>query len=196
MAGATPSRADSFSFVSKTWRAGLLLAAALILAASYGRTAFAETGEPFVANETPPPAPPLLVREEPAALPPPPPADPPGLEAAHGARLHEALAKRAPPHAVKPARAEPPGAPPKLKLIARPAEPAPPAKPPPVALIQNAEAAESLSDAATPSPWRRLIGSRFAAWIAGIVLIGIPLFGLVWRHVAERRAARDLMEFD
>ncbi len=204
MAGATPGRAGSF--VSKAWRAGVLLAAALLLAAPGDRMAFAEAGESIAAPEPPAPAvfPALSADEGPAVGPVRPRADPAHLEAARGAIFRQALAQPAPPRRVNtraPVRAAQAGLETGVPTRARPAPDAgitrAPARamPAPGGLIEAAAAAET-GVTASPESWRRLIASRLAVWIAGIVLIGVPLGGLVWRHVAERRAERDLMESD
>lgn len=193
MANPTPGHPDSPVSTPRRCRIGAWLVAILLLGAP--GQALAESGEPFVVNEPPPPVLPVpavtvdegrtvaVVR------------DPPHMESARGAARRDALAKRPARHAGTPARKE--------GWLARPNPSAPraPAEAqaarPPGTLIQKAAAAEpGRAEAPPPEAWRRAIASRYAAWVAVVLLIGVPLFGLFRRHVVGRREERDLARYD
>ena len=192
MANPTPGHPDSPVSTPRRCRIGAWLVAILLLGAP--GQALAESGEPFVVNEPPPsvlPAPAVTVDEgrTVAVV-----RDPPHMESARGAARRDALAKRPARHAGTPARKE--------GWLARPNPSASPAlsREPPAsplgALVHKAAAAEPGRAEAPPEAWRRAIASRYAAWVAVVLLIGVPLFGLFLRHVVGRREERDLARYD
>ncbi len=163
----------------------------ILLSVADAAPVWAEAGERFAPE---PPAPPLLVAEDPPA------AgilhevrDPPRLESARGSARRDALAKRPERRAVAPASVE--------GVIGRPNRAAPPVQEQVesvgVGLIHRAAAAELGSVAAAPvASWRRVLGSPYVAWIALIVLVGVPIFGLLRGEIAGRRAERELVNSD
>lgn len=172
---------------------GVALAVSL-LALSGHNPIHGEAGEPFVVDDSPRILPPPAVAEEPVggflhiAR------DPAGMEAARGAAWHDALTKRPVRHAGKAAQKE--------GRLAMPSPP--PVRPAPVApkltdtLIHPAAAAEPGSDAepAQVAFWRRALGSPYVAWLALVVLVGGPIFGLLRGQLEARREARDLANHD
>lgn len=150
---------------------------------------WAEAGERFAPE---PSTPPLLVAEDPpvtgilhVA------SDPSHLESARGSVRRAALAKQPERRAVAPAMVE--------GVIARPNRAAPPVQEQVEGmgggLIHRAAAAELGSVAVAPvASWRRVLGSPYVAWIALIVLVGVPIFGLLRGEIAGRRAERELVK--
>ena len=150
---------------------------------------WAEAGERFAPE---PAAPPLLLAEDP-------PVtgtlhvvrDPPHLESARGSARGTALAQRPERRAAAPAAVE--------GVIAWPKRAVPPAQEQVEGvgggLIHRAAAAELGSVAVAPvASWRRVLGSPYVAWIALIVLVGVPIFNLLRGELAGRRAERDLVK--
>jgi hypothetical protein len=155
--------------------------------------AYAEAGEPFGLNEPPPraaPMPAMVMDDGPAVGAVPAPRDPPRMEAARGARMHDALAKppirRATATASTWKKLPAPPPPPPIQPVAAPEKPS--------LLVLPAAAAESADADTPPVSWRRLLASSYAVWIAAIALIGVPLLNLLRRFVAAWREERDLAE--
>jgi hypothetical protein len=161
---------------------------ALLLSLAFAAIPRAEPGERFERAAPAPLVLPVAGTDDepvgPAALP----RDPPRLEAARGGAVRDGLAqsRRAP----EPERAAVKPSVPKRALAAETATP-----PRASFLIPPAYAGEP-DRASRPSAWRRWLGSPYAAWIAAILLIGMPLLGALRRHLAGWREARDLAEYD
>ena len=166
-------------------------AVAWIIFLSMAHTApgWAEAGEKFTSAPTAPAALPVAVADDGPSVG----AvivrrDPPRMEAARGARLTEALAKSR--RVEKPQPAAKPLVP---NLSAEPV--AETARAP--SLIASAAAAEpGKGQASSVSVWRRWLASPYTAWIAAVLLIGVPLAGVLRRSMADWREARDLVEYD
>lgn len=184
----TPGHPDS---PAARRRSRACVRAIVVLSLSMPGRVFAEAGEAFVVNEPPAlPLPAVVADDNPVVGILHVPRDPPHMEFSRGTVWRGELAKRPARHAGKPAQKE--------GWLTPPAPPVPVetrASAPSGALIQKAEAAEPGRAQASPdAAWRRAIGSPYAAWIALVLLIGVPLLGLVRRHVAGRR--EDLTRYD
>lgn len=116
------------------------------------------------------------------------PRNPPHMEAARGGAVRDGLARSRPVHRPEKAAAKPPALSREIAL-----EAAPPPRAP--FLISPAYAGEP---GARPylSLWRRWLGSPYAAWVAAILLIGIPAIGVLRRCLTGWRETRDLSGYD
>jgi len=165
----------------------------VLLSVAGAAPAWAEAGERYVPDVTAPP--PLVAEGAPVMGVLPVAGDPPHMESARGSVRRHGLAQRPEPRAAASKSVE--------GVIPMPKRPAPQALvqeelgSPGSVLFHRAAAAE-LGSIATPSvaSWRRMLGSPYVAWIALIVLVGVPLFGLLRAEITGWRVERGLVKRD